>query len=102
MVEHSAGVPYRLEDAEYQRYAVLTMCRMLNTFHTGDFVSKLAAGRWALETQEMRWHPLIQRALNWKPGDGMGEVEEVAALIRYTAEVYSLQCTEEKRGQAGL
>lgn len=98
MVEKSPGVPYRLDDAEYQRYAVLTMCRMLNTHHTGDFVSKAAAGRWALQALDERWHALIQRSLDWQPGEGMGEVEETVGLICYTNAVYR---TEKEKMLAG-
>ena len=86
MIERSPSVPFRLDTAEYQRYAVLTMCRILNTLRTGEFLSKAAAGRWALQTLDSRWQPLIQRALDWQPDEEMDALEEIVALIHFTAD----------------
>ena len=57
-----------------QRYAVTTLCRMLNTYEAGRVTSKRAALEWALGAVETRWHPLIARALadrelGWDPDE---------------------------------
>jgi len=50
-------------DAWLQRYAVVTMPRMLRTQVVGDVVSKPAAVAWALEVLNPQWWPLLQTAL---------------------------------------
>jgi predicted nucleotidyltransferase len=50
-------------DAWSQRYAVLTMPRLLRTQVFGDVVSKPAAVAWALEVLDPRWRPLLTTAL---------------------------------------
>ena len=50
-------------DAWLQRYAVLTMPRMLRTQVVGDVVSKPGAVAWALEVLNPQWRPLLQAAL---------------------------------------
>lgn len=81
--------PWRLYQPGYQVYAVLTMCRMLYTLSHGDVVSKPAAAQWALETQDARWAPLIERALAWRRDDGVdrtADVPETRAFIRLVAQ----------------
>jgi Domain of unknown function (DUF4111)/Nucleotidyltransferase domain len=89
--------PERLYRPGYQAYAVLTMCRMLCTFDRCGVVSKPAAARWAIATQDARWAPLIERALGWRRDDEVdrtGDVPETRELIRYVA----ARCGEEGRG----
>lgn len=50
-------------DAWSQRYAVLTMARMLRTQVVGDVVSKPAAVGWALHVLSSQWGPLLETAL---------------------------------------
>jgi predicted nucleotidyltransferase len=69
----------------YRCYAVLTMCRMLYTLAHGTVVSKPMAARWAQETIERRWTPLIRDALAWSPA-AAPNLEETLAFIRYTCE----------------
>ncbi len=69
---------------EYQPYAVLTMCRARYAIARGAIVSKPAAARWASAALPERWHTLIQQAAAWQPGNVIGRVEEVQALIRET------------------
>jgi predicted nucleotidyltransferase len=93
-----ADSPERLYHPGYQAYAVLTMCRMLYTLDCGDVVSKPAAARWAIATQDARWAPLIERALGWRRDDEVdrtGDVPETRALIRYVA----ARCQEEGRAR---
>jgi len=50
-------------DAWSQRYAVVTMPRMLRTQVVGDVVSKPAAVAWALEVLNPEWRRLLRSAL---------------------------------------
>jgi hypothetical protein len=74
----------RLDDDEYQAYAVLTMCRILCTIATGDVVSKPTAAQWAQTTLPEKWQPLIQQAAAWRHGTKMDVLDAVVAFIRYT------------------
>ena len=49
----------------YQAYTILTMCRALHSFKTGQQVSKKQAALWVLE-QLPDWSGLIQNALKWR------------------------------------
>ena len=77
---------HRLESRIYQAFAVLTMCRALYTLQTGDIVSKPVAAAWGRQTLEPRWAGLIERALAFEPGDGIDDVAETQAFIRFTLE----------------
>lgn len=46
----------------WQSYTVLTLCRILYTLQFGAVASKTTAARWAQETLDQRWVPLIDRA----------------------------------------
>jgi predicted nucleotidyltransferase len=79
-----------LDIAWAQRYAVTTLCRMLNTYEAGRVTSKRAALAWALENVEPRWRPLIGRALaerdlGWDPDErpAPGSIDETLAFHRY-------------------
>jgi hypothetical protein len=50
-------------DAWSQRYAVVTLPRMLRTLIIGDVVSKPAAVTWAMEVLDPRWRPPLEAAL---------------------------------------
>jgi hypothetical protein len=73
----------RLRNGFYRCYAVLTMSRMLYTVRHGAIATKPIAARWAQETVDGRWAPLIQRALAWSQDDPPS-IEETLAYIRYT------------------
>jgi predicted nucleotidyltransferase len=79
--------PTRLRGPGYQRYAVLTMCRMLYTFRHGAVVSKPAAARWALATLDRRWHGLIRRAAGHADATAADDLGETLEFIRYTSGV---------------
>jgi hypothetical protein len=73
----------RLQDPEYQAYAVLTMCRALFTLAHGGLASKSASASWAREKLDERWSPLIEWALAQGPKAGTNRLEETLAFLRY-------------------
>lgn len=76
----------RLQSAEYQAYAVLTMCRIGYTLHHGRVAPKPVAARWAQEACGARWENLIRDALAWEHDQEMDRLDEVLDLIRDTLE----------------
>jgi hypothetical protein len=74
----------RLRSAEYQAYAVLTMCRALYTLETGMVASKPLAARWAQAALGTRRSALIERALTWRAGMPLDMLDETLDLIHYT------------------
>ncbi|MEN8171523.1 MAG: aminoglycoside adenylyltransferase domain-containing protein [Chloroflexota bacterium] len=86
--------PARLEDSEYQAYAILFMCRTLHTLETGVLGSKPEAAHWALDTLDPCWQESIEDALCWQEGSVMNKFDESLEFIRYTVEqtmIYQLQ-----------
>jgi hypothetical protein len=77
---HDTG---RLRSAEYQAYAILTMCRALYTLETGAVVSKPVAARWAQAALGARRAALIERALVWRPGMPLDVLDETLDLIGF-------------------
>jgi hypothetical protein len=73
----------RLRSAEYQAYAILTMCRALYTLETGAVVSKPVAARWAQTALGARRAALIERALAWRPGIPLDILDETLDLIDF-------------------
>lgn len=63
----------------FQAFAILTMCRALYTFKTGDFVSKKQAALWA-EKELPHWSSLIQNALLWREAWRDEQVDHDATL----------------------
>lgn len=47
----------------YRVYAVLTVCRILYSFHKGLIVSKPRAAHWAIKNLPTAWEPIIRQAL---------------------------------------
>jgi hypothetical protein len=82
--------PAPLKSWGYQGYTVHTLCRILYTLHHGAVVSKPVAARWARESLDERWTPLIERA--WEEGREVGpetspeELNETLNFIRYALE----------------
>lgn len=79
-----------MDHAWTQRYIVQTYCRVLYTTVTGRVASKPEALRWARETLDPRWHPLLAQVaadrLNpWKPVDPPrpGSMEAACAFAAY-------------------
>jgi hypothetical protein len=75
--------PGRLQEPHYQRYIVLTMCRVLYTLEHGTVASKPAAARWAREALGQRWRGLIDRALG-VGSDSEDPVSDTQRFIQYT------------------
>ena len=75
----------RLEDDEYQSYAVLTMCRSLFLFKNGEIISKPKAAIWA-KKEFPRWRELIDAASKWSNGQRFNHLDEVRDFIKFTIE----------------
>lgn len=67
--------------AEYQAYAVLTMCRALHALEHGAIVSKPVAARWAQAELGDTWADLIAWALAWQRGDPPTDLDTVLAFM---------------------
>ncbi len=75
----------RLEDDEYQAYAVLTMCRSLFLFENSVITSKPKAAIWA-KKRFPRWKELIDAASGWSNGQRFNYLDEVRDFIKFTIE----------------
>ena len=73
--------------ADYQAFAVLTMCRAVHTLATGAIASKPAAARWAQANLPSRWSPLIAWAAALQPGDFSDHLSETLGFIRFSLDV---------------
>lgn len=77
-----------LRSRNYQAFVILTMCRALYTFKTGEFVSKKEAASWA-EKELPEWSSLIQRALLWRDAwrdeqvDGDATLQETLRFVHF-------------------
>jgi hypothetical protein len=49
----------------YRAYATLTICRIMYTRAKGVVVSKPTAARWAMKQLPVRFHGLIEKALDY-------------------------------------
>ena len=76
-----------------QAYAILTMCRGLRTWRTGDQVSKLEAARWACEALPA-YAQLIRDAVVWRERSrlepSIGGTDTLEATRRFVADVKRL------------
>ena len=75
----------RLEDDEYQVYAVLTMCRCLFLFTHNGMTSKKVATKWVQE-KFSKWKDLVEVALNWTSEQEFNRLNEVKDFIKFTIE----------------
>jgi hypothetical protein len=71
--------PNELDNRFDQPFAVLSYCRMLHTLEIGTVESKRAGATWAKDALDGRWHQLIQRAWDARPGDPSLKVRQQAA-----------------------
>ena len=62
-----------------QAYAILTLCRALYAYQTGEQVSKKQAAQWA-QAHLPTWAPVIQTALAWRNERGEEEVDHEASF----------------------
>lgn len=76
-----------LQGRGFQSYVVLTLCRILYTFHTGELASKHVSAEWAREALDAHWRGLIDRAWDGRhsPDQPVSaeEVQETQAFIRH-------------------
>jgi Domain of unknown function (DUF4111)/Nucleotidyltransferase domain len=76
--EHLLNNPNEMDNRFYQPFAVLSYCRMLHTLEGGTVESKRAGAMWAKDALHSRWHQLIQRAWDARPGDPSLKVRQKA------------------------
>jgi hypothetical protein len=76
--EHLLNNPNEMDNRFYQPFAVLSYCRMLHTLESGTVESKRAGAMWAKDSLHSRWHQLIQRAWDARPGDPSLKVRQKA------------------------
>ncbi len=67
-----------------QAYVVLTMCRALYTYVTGDWTSKRQAARWAM-TAAPKWSELIRQAVAWREAEPAEPVDLAASQAQMLA-----------------
>jgi Domain of unknown function (DUF4111) len=79
--EQLLKTPNQLDNRFYQPFAVLSYCRMLHTLESGTVESKPAGAMWAKSSLDNRWHPLIQRAWDARPGDPFLKIQQKADPI---------------------
>lgn len=82
--------PTRLRQRGGQSYIVLSICRILYTLQYGTVVSKRFAARWAQETLDEKWTPLIERTWTGRQNPGLeappDEVKKTLEFIRFALE----------------
>lgn len=78
--------PVPLQHAGYRSYAVMTMCRVLYTLQHSQIVPKGAAARWAEQSLDERWRPLIELAATERNGTSLISIDDTLAFICYTVE----------------
>ena len=80
-----------LKNRGYQSFCVLSFCRMLYTLQNRAVLSKPAAAKWAMDHLDMRWKPLIERALIGRQNSNLEalpeDIDETLEMMRYTLEV---------------
>ncbi|MCA1666892.1 MAG: DUF4111 domain-containing protein [Thermomicrobia bacterium] len=78
--------PEWLRTREYQAFAILTMCRALNTLAHGTVVSKPAAAAWAQSVLPPPWPDLVAQSLIWRHDKRPDDMTKMLAFIRHTIE----------------
>jgi hypothetical protein len=77
--------PGRFLRRAYQAYAVLTMCRALCLFATGEVVTKPEAAAWAQRGPYLwAWRPLIRSAIAYPGGAQRDQRQATLDFIRFT------------------
>jgi hypothetical protein len=72
-----------LRPRDYQAFAVLTMCRAFYTLSEGSVVSKPEAAAWACQTLDVKWRPVIERALDWRHQHEKDDLTETLDFLRF-------------------
>lgn len=82
--------PAQIKHRGGQSYTVLSIYRILYTLQYGTVVSKPVAARWAQETLDNQWTPLIERTWTGRHNPGLeaspDDVNGTLDLIRYALE----------------
>lgn len=78
--------PDWLRTREYQAFAILTMCRALQTIAEGTVASKRAAADWAKCALDPAWIPLIDRALAWRHDHTPDDMTEMLRFVAWAVE----------------
>ncbi len=90
--------PDSLRPQGYQCYVVLTLCRMRYTMEYGTVVPKPVAVRWAEETLDVRWRPLIARAWTRRSHPrGEATPEEMQETLAFLREVRDAGSEDDER-----
>jgi len=79
-----------------QAYPIMTMCRALRTYRTGDFVSKNEAVRWGAEELPV-WSKLIRDSVRWREepnGDYGNPADSYLETLAFTRFVTDLILTD--------
>jgi predicted nucleotidyltransferase len=69
-IRHFLDEPQMLKYRGYQSYTVLTLCRILYTYETGEVVSKPVAAEWAKRKLDKEWIALIDDAIQGRQAPG--------------------------------
>jgi len=79
--------PSQINKRGYQSYFVLSLCRMLYTLQYGTIVSKPVAAKWATDTLDAKWKPLIERAWIGRQNPGSDaqpeDITDTLDMIRF-------------------
>ena len=79
--------PSTLKSRGYQSFCVLSFCRMLYTLQNKAVLSKPMAAKWAMETLDTRWKPLIERAVIGRQNPDLEafaeDINETLEMMRY-------------------
>jgi predicted nucleotidyltransferase len=80
-----------LKSRGYQSFCVLSFCRMLYTLQNKAVLSKSAAAKWATDTLQVRWKPLIERAVIGRQHSNLEtsaeDINETLEMLRYLLQV---------------
>lgn len=77
------------EDIDYEiEWTVLGLLRQFYTLKEHDIISKLGAGKYALQNLPMEWHPIIKEAMNIRKGEKemifISDKERMDMTIRFS------------------
>lgn len=86
------ATPEWLRSRAYQAFAILTMCRALYVLHKGTIPSKPLAAAWGQEHLNLKWRPLIERALIWRTQHENDDLTETLEFTRYALAQAKLIC----------
>ena len=89
--------PERFNSAEYQAYAVLTMCRALYLLEYGEVTTKADAAAWAQGELGEPWAGLIGWAVTWRRGMQAQRLEDSLALINFTLDRCGISRVESRK-----